>query len=120
LAPTLQASAFIDPDAGDSHGASQWRVTQTAGDYSTPVLDSGADGSHLTQVSIPAKTLEYGTTYYWQVRYQDSLGTWSDWSAETGFSTAAAPPVPAGLVIAAAAVAVAVAGAMLAALVAPL
>ncbi len=106
VTPTLQSSLFSDPDAGDSHAASQWRVTTTAGDYSTPVFDSGPDGAHLTQITIPSGTLQHNTTYYWQVRYQDSQGSWSDWSTETGFSTEPAAGMPPALLIAGAVIAV--------------
>jgi hypothetical protein len=87
LTPTLQASAFSDPDSGDTHAASQWQITTMAGNYSSPVFDSGTDAAHLT--SITTSTLSYSTTYYWHLRYQDNHGAWSDWSAETSFITAA-------------------------------
>lgn len=120
VTPTLQGPAFVDADAGETHRASQWRITGVAGDYSSPVFDSGEDTSNLTRITVPSGKLEHDTTYYWQVRYQDSQGSWSDWSAESGFSTGAAPTVPAGLVIAAAAVAVVAVVAMVAPMVAPL
>jgi hypothetical protein len=120
LRPTLQASAFVDLDAGDSHQASQWRVSDIAGDYSSPVFDSGADTTKLTRIVVPSGKLERETAYYWQVRYQDSQGGWSSWSAETDFSTGAGPGVPAALGMAAAAVAVVVVGALTAAVVVPL
>ena len=41
LTPTLQSSAFSDPDAGDTHGASQWQITGTSGNYASPAFDSG-------------------------------------------------------------------------------
>lgn len=95
LTPTLQSSAFSDPDAGDAHGASQWLVTASAGDYSTPLFDSGADTVNLLQVAVPSGELNVNTTYHWHVRHQDNHGDWSDWSAETSFSTiCAANQVP--------------------------
>jgi len=87
----LQSSAFSDPDAGDTHGASQWQVTSTAGDYSAPVFDSDIDAGHLTRIGIPSGVLQCSNTYYWRVRYQDSHGVWSDWSADTSFTTATQP-----------------------------
>ena len=92
LTPTLQASAFSDPDLGDSHAASQWQITTTSGDYSSPVFDSGTDNSNLTSITIP--TLNYSTTYYWHVRQQDNHGAWSSYSSETFFTTAAPPNNP--------------------------
>ena len=85
--PTLRASLFSDPDTGDTHAASQWQLTSISGDYSNPVFDSGADSYRLTAISIPPQRLDYDTTYYWRLRYQDNHGTWSDWSAETSFTT---------------------------------
>ncbi len=88
LTPTMQSSAFSDPDAGDTHAASKWRITSTAGDYSTRVYDSDTDSSNKTQIAIPSGNLSYSTTYYWHVRHQDNNGAWSSWSAETSFTTA--------------------------------
>jgi len=87
LTPTLQASAFSDPD-GDGHAASQWQVTTTSGDYSSPVFDSGEDATNLTSITL-STALSSGTTYYWHVRYKDdnALPAWSDYSSETSFTT---------------------------------
>ncbi|MBC8445900.1 MAG: S8 family serine peptidase [Chloroflexi bacterium] len=87
LTPTLQSSAFSDPDAGDTHAASQWQVTTTPGDYSTPIFDSGTDTLHLTSIAIPSGTLSHDTTYGWHVRHRDNHGAWSLYSAETSFTT---------------------------------
>ncbi len=87
VTPTLQSSAFSDSDAGDTHTASQWRITTTSGNYSSPIYDSGTDTSNLTQIAIPSGTLSDNTRYYWQVRHQDNHSEWSDWSTETSFTT---------------------------------
>jgi PKD repeat protein len=87
LTPTLQSSAFSDPDTGDYHTASQWQVTTTSGDYSRSVYDSGPSTSSLTSIAVPSGTLSYNTTYYWRVRYRDSHGNWSAYSVETSFMT---------------------------------
>jgi Leucine-rich repeat (LRR) protein len=87
LTPTLQSSVFSDPDVGDNHAASQWQITTTSGDYSSPVFDSGTDPANLESIAIPPGTLSESTTYYWHVRYQDNRGDWSSWSAETSFTT---------------------------------
>ncbi|RLC95912.1 MAG: hypothetical protein DRI40_04605, partial [Chloroflexi bacterium] len=89
LTPTLQSSAFSDPDAGDTHTASQWQITTTLGDYESPALvyDSGSDSSNKTEIVVPAGELDGNTTCYWRVRHQDSRGDWSEWSAETSFTT---------------------------------
>ncbi len=93
VTPTLQSSAFSDPNSGDTHAASQWQVTSTSGDYSSPVFDSGANTSNKTQIT-PSGNLSENTTYYWHVRHQDNHGAWSSWSAETSFNTDPLPTVP--------------------------
>ena len=90
LTPTLVSSAFFDPD-GDTHAASQWQITATAGNYSSVAFDSLEDVSNLTSIVVPSGRLNYSTTYYWRVRHKDNQGNWSDWSTETHFATAAAP-----------------------------
>ncbi|MDM7998763.1 MAG: hypothetical protein QUS33_01865 [Dehalococcoidia bacterium] len=92
LSPTLQSSAFSDPDAGDSHAASQWQVTVTSGDYGNPIFDSGVDSFSLRQVTVPAGRLSGNTTYYWHVRHQDNHGLWSAWSQEFSFTVQNRPP----------------------------
>ena len=94
LTPTLQSSVFSDPDPGDTHGASQWQITSTSGDYSSPAFDSGVDTANLTSIAMPSGTLNYSTTYYWHVRHQDNHGAWSEWSEETSITTNT-PPVAA-------------------------
>jgi len=94
LTPTLQSSGFSDPDAGDTHGASQWQITATSGDYSSPAFDGQIDNTNLVSIPIPTGKLGYSTTYYWHVRYQDNHGDWSSWSAETSFTTIPAPNQP--------------------------
>lgn len=98
LGPTLRCSAFSDPDVGDSHSASQWRITVTSHDYSDPVFDTGADSFSLRQATIPPGKLNGNTTYYWQVRHQDNHGLWSPWSQEFSFTSENRPPDrPAGV-----------------------
>jgi hypothetical protein len=89
LTPTVQSSAFSDPDVGDTHAASWWQITTVSGDYSSAVFDSGTDTSNLTSVTMPSVTLNYSTTYYWHVRHRDNHGDWSEWSPETSFTTIA-------------------------------
>jgi len=55
------------------------------------VFDSSADAEYLTQIEVLSGVLGYSSTYYWHVRYQDNHGDWSEWSAETSFTTAAEP-----------------------------
>ncbi|MDH3976124.1 MAG: right-handed parallel beta-helix repeat-containing protein [Deltaproteobacteria bacterium] len=84
LTPTLTASAFFDPDAGDTHQASQWQVDDNI-DFSSPAYDSGSV-TDLTSHNL-GSSLGAGTTYYWRVRYEDDHGGWSSYSAGTSFTT---------------------------------
>jgi uncharacterized repeat protein (TIGR01451 family) len=91
LPVTLQASRFSDPDPGDTHAASRWQVRTSAGNYGSPAYDSYTDTSHLTTITLTSGQLADGVAYYWHVRYQDNLGFWSNYSAETFFCTANTP-----------------------------
>jgi hypothetical protein len=48
--------------------------------------------ANLITISVPSGRLNYSTTYYWHVRYQDNHGVWSSYSNETSFTTMAPPP----------------------------
>lgn len=97
LAPVLRSSAFSDPDARDTHAATQWHITSLSHSYSISVFDSGRDTLNLTSIAVPPGNLRAATTYYWQVRHQDSHRVWSNWSAETSFSTASPRPTVTGV-----------------------
>ena len=83
----LQSSAFSDPDASDTHAASQWQITTISGNYTSPVFNSGNDTANLVSIIILPGTLEADNTYYWRVRHQDNRGAWSEYSLETSFTT---------------------------------
>ncbi len=88
LIVALQSSAFSDPDAGDTHAASEWIIRRSSDNV--VVIDSGEDSSHKT--SLPVSTgLNYKTDYIWQVRYKDNWGSWSDYSTTTSFTTQQKP-----------------------------
>jgi hypothetical protein len=91
LPVTLQSAPFSDPDPGDTHAASQWQIRTSAGDYASPVYDSGRDTIDLTSITLTENELDYSTTYYWRVSHQDNHGAWSNWSIETMFMTADTP-----------------------------
>jgi hypothetical protein len=97
LTPTLLSSVFSDPDSGDTHAASQWQITATAGDYSTALFDSETDNSNLTAIMVPSGKLNSSTPYYWHVRYQDNHAKWSQWSSETSFTTSHPPNQPSNI-----------------------
>jgi PKD repeat protein len=72
----------------DSQAASQWQVRAKAGTYDSPVWDKSFTGA-ATTATVPAGILLAGNEYFWHVRYQDSRGNWSGYSAETSFTTKA-------------------------------
>jgi uncharacterized delta-60 repeat protein len=81
--PTLTSSAFSDPTSGDSHAATQWQVRMSTGSYASPIAD------YTTSTSLTSWTIAPPlgpATYVWHVRYRDSYGQWSAWSAETTFT----------------------------------
>ena len=85
VTPTLQASAFSDPDSGDTHAASQWQVLNEAG--TVVVANSGTDTVNKVSWTVPGGKLDYGSNYVWQVRYQDNRNGWSSFSSKATFST---------------------------------
>ncbi|MCD5390661.1 hypothetical protein LR007_02200, partial [candidate division NPL-UPA2 bacterium] len=89
LTPTLRASAFSDPDWGDTHLASQWIVRRA--DNNALVWDSGWRTANLTSITVPSGKLEHNTTYRWYVRYADNHETPSQPSWATTFTTKPAP-----------------------------
>ncbi|GAI75914.1 unnamed protein product, partial [marine sediment metagenome] len=85
LTPTLQTGSFLDPDNGDTHLQTEWQIS-TVSDFSSTVLNE-ISAVHLTSLTVPHLTLNEGTTYYWQVRFQDSSNNWSEWSDSYSFTT---------------------------------
>ncbi|WP_158681601.1 fibronectin type III domain-containing protein [Microbulbifer pacificus] len=95
----LEASPFHPMEVGNSHLASHFQVTTTAGNYENPVEEqwfrwedryfkiNQNQGVDLTKTKDQFD-LEPGTTYFWRVRYRDSGFKWSPWSAEASFTTA--------------------------------
>ena len=69
--------------------ASQWQVS-TAADFATTVISTGDRAGTSVTYTIAGGILSVSTTYYWRVRYKDSEGTYSEWSAATSFATASA------------------------------
>lgn len=77
----LTSSAYSG--AGD-HTGSQWQITDTEGDYSSPVYDSGDDDTNLVSIFV-RNYLSYEAVYYWRVRHKNATG-WSEYSTETSFT----------------------------------
>jgi hypothetical protein len=90
--PTLTASSFSDPDAGDTQSASEWQVA-TDSAFTSIVFDTGTTGSASNSVSVTT-ALSVGTTYYWHLRYQDNHSVWSEYSSYTNFTTSQIPNTP--------------------------
>ena len=85
LTPVLAASAFSDPDVGDTHAGSQWQLSPVS-NFAANAWDSGDDAAHLTIVTVPVSLSAY-MRYYWHVRYKDNNGAWSQYSSPTWFDT---------------------------------
>jgi WD40 repeat protein len=83
----LEASPFSDKDTGDTLRASQWQITDKAGNYVLPIFDSGVIFSDKRIFTVPSGILKPNMTYFWHVRYQDNRSAWSEYSIETSFTT---------------------------------
>jgi hypothetical protein len=87
---TLTGSPFADPDVGGTHASSQWQVDVAAGNFSSPVFNSGAVTTGLTTQVVTG--LNASTAYKARVRYMDNTGVWSVFSAAQSFTTTATAP----------------------------
>lgn len=85
LAPQLEASAFADPDAGDTHVQTEWLIAAKSDGHT--VLDVTRSSSDLTNLQVPELVLDPNTGYTCQARYFDELGNASAWSAAVSFTT---------------------------------
>lgn len=93
LTPTLNASAFNDPDGSDTHANSQWQVDNNS-NFSSPEWNSGDAYAASTSTTLSAGILVSSTKYYWRVRYKDSAGNWSPYSSSFSFTTASGNATP--------------------------
>jgi chitinase len=84
LAPALQTAAFYDPDSGDTHGATEWKIVRDSDGVC--VLDLKSPTA-LTAITVPELILEQQTDYAWQARFFDNHGAASDWSTTGYFTT---------------------------------
>ena len=79
----LHASDFDDPDAGDTHWKSQWRITTSDG---LRVAFNRTSRHRLTVLAIPRLVLRGSTSYSAMVRFYDNEGTASQWSDPVTFT----------------------------------
>ncbi|MGD8671567.1 MAG: hypothetical protein PVF31_15845, partial [Desulfobacterales bacterium] len=84
LTPVLKTGEFQDPDAGDFHSATRWRIVRESDDIC--VFDITSEYS-LTELQIPKLILDENMTYSWQARHYDRYGTPSEWSSSSSFTT---------------------------------
>jgi hypothetical protein len=83
LRPTLSASAFAIEN-NEVHSGTQFQLATNTG-FTTGLVNSGELGAVSSWQ--PSSNLAEGTQYYARVRYKDSTGDWSAWSAYIGFKT---------------------------------
>lgn len=94
----FSASAFSDPQDGTNFTAIQWRAGEIAAPTATTdriyeavaVWDSGELAGPATTIAVPGNVLREGRTYRVRVRFKDSSGRFTHWSAPVEF-TAGAP-----------------------------
>jgi chitinase len=75
LTPALITGSFHDPDPGDHHAATQWRIYRSADDLACFYLNSDF---FLTDLMLPPLILDETTSYTWQVRHRNQHGASSD------------------------------------------
>jgi hypothetical protein len=88
LTPALETNQFSDPDPGDFHSATQWKIYRESDNVC--IFDITSEYS-LTSLEMPALILDTNADYIWQARYYDNHGTPSAWSDTGSFSTASDP-----------------------------
>ena len=87
LTPTLQASAYSDPN-GMTQIGSQFDVYSDA-QLTHLVWSDTITAAPFNSATVPAGTLSASTPYYWNVRYENADPLWSSWSTATSFTTTA-------------------------------
>lgn len=97
LAPTLETSAFSDPDSGDTHAYTEWEIAKAAPFTYNRMLRATTDftyamfhtksSTYLTSISLPEGILDQGTLYYWRARHYDNNNNASHWSQIYSFTT---------------------------------
>jgi hypothetical protein len=72
---------------GKTQKAIRVQVSDTSGDFSTPVFDKTVTSATDT-VQVEKGNLNTSTTYYCRGQYEDTDDAWSEWSGENSFTTA--------------------------------
>jgi len=88
LTPVLKTDQFIDPNSGDFHSATQWKIYRESDNVC--IFDTTSEYS-LTDLEVPPLILDPNADYIWQARHYDSHGTPSEWSGFSAFSTTSDP-----------------------------
>ncbi|MBW2194216.1 MAG: fibronectin type III domain-containing protein [Deltaproteobacteria bacterium] len=87
LVPELCVAGYFDPNE-DFHLRTHWQVSTKPNDFSEEVLAFEVNtDSHLTSLIVPRLVLDEESTYYWRVKFCDSVGDWSRWSQVSSFTT---------------------------------
>ena len=89
--PTISTSAFAaTAGATDTHTGSQIQIRSASGTYAAPIWDSGEDAvNKLSMVPPAGKLLPGQLGYFVRARHKGSVKGWSEWSAESKFTTKA-------------------------------
>ena len=73
----LTLKKFHDPDQGDSHLKTQWRIFR---EEDNVCVLSTISTDFLTTLPVPDIVFEESTAYYWNARFFDNHGAASGWS----------------------------------------
>jgi hypothetical protein len=84
LTPMLETDVFYDPDFGDVHTETQWRITRQKDNVC--VLDVKSPNS-LNSLEVPKSILNEDHKYIWDARFYDSHGAPSEWPEPAVFVT---------------------------------
>ena len=92
IAPIFLGWTFSDPDAGDTQGAYQIQVDNSAS-FNSPEADSGIVSSNSN--TYAPSGLSDNTNYHWRIKVWDNRGASSDWISGGSFPTDPRWPRPA-------------------------
>lgn len=85
----LEANRYVNL-LGLAHASSDWQIS-TDPAFGTTEVNVSADTSNLTSYEVTGGILTGLNTYYWRVRYRDTSGNVSDFSAPIEFDVLAVP-----------------------------